>query len=813
MMMPDGLGPKASRLNLRLRAAREHLNMSYQDLADAIGLPDPHTAGRWERGENMPRAHYRRELCKLFGKSAEELGLIPQAQDSAAQAQGPVRSTSDAFPPSPLEDEADLYSIKPSFTSFLGREASLARVCALLVDPSIRLLTIHGPGGVGKTRLAREVVGPYRAQSGGSSVCLVTLTAVRDVALMLPTIATELHMRAQSTGAFLLEEILGFLRSRQQFLLILDNFEHLLSASNLIEQLLAGCPGLKVLVTSRSVLHLPGEREFLLNPLPVPEPQESSEALLNSSALQLFIQRAQARQDTFLPAPEDLPLIAQICQALDGLPLAIELAAARVKLFPLPALLDEVIDNRLDLHSPQSVDGIAGREQLTLADTITWSYDLLNAREQWFFRQLAVFPGGGSFAAAKSIWSRAPFQGPSALSLLMGLVDKNMLRPADPVHRQASFLMLETIREYGLQQLRAHDELEAAREAHAEYYLTYIQAAGEFLKGPRQASQLALLDREKQNLSATLAWLIQNQRTEQALAFSEVFGKFCGLCGYWSEEEHWLTAVLNLARTGPATALRGKVLRRAGHLAYRLRNLPTARRLLEESVAISQEVGDLSNLAGALSSLVRVLYRQRDLENTPQLRAQSLAAARASGDTWSLANTLEALANFSLLEEKPGEAARLMQEAIPLARDIGDTENLSRLLNTSVSIAIALEHLDQAVELAEESYALALAQNSKPLIALALNGLAGVAFAQKNFTRARELYEQRTHLARELSDMPTVALMQRKLGEIALAQKDFAQAEASTRESLAFFLAHGDTLNATLASQLLAEIIRQHQEE
>lgn len=810
MTTPEGQGPKAVRHNLRLRAAREQANMSHQDLADAIGLPDPHTVGRWERGEHLPRARYRRELCKLFGKNAEELGLLPQVQENDGPAQEPAGVSPDLFSPSPLEDEADIYHIKPSFTSFLGRETSIARIRELLANPTIRLLTLHGPGGVGKTRLAREIVEPCRAQFG-PSICLVTLTAVRDAALVLPAIAAELHLRDQHTSSLLLEDVLHFLGSRQNqpFLLILDNFEHLLGASHLVEQLLAGCPNLKVLVTSRSVLHLPGEQEFLLDPLPVPDPQDKHETLLDSPTIQLFIQRAQARQDTFQPAGEDLQLIAEICQLLDGLPLAIELAAARVKFFPLPALLDEINDNRLDLYNLHG----AGQEQPTLAETIAWSYDLLNTREQWFFRQLAVFPGGGSFAAAKQIWSHAPFQDGRALSILMGLVDKNMLRPTDSTHKQAFFLMLETIREYGLQQLLAHNELETAQQAHADYYLAYLQQVGKLLKGPQQANLLALLQQEKQNLAAALDWLIKNQRTEQALAFSEVFGKFCGLLGYWSEEEHWLLAVLTLARSEPATALYGKVLRRAGHLAYRLRDLPTAHALLEESVSISTAMGDLSNRAGALVGLARVLSRQQDLESSSRLYTQGLAAARASGDAWSLANTLEALARFALDQEQLDEAARFIQEAIPLARTINDPENLARLLNTSISIEIAREQLDLADELAEESMALATAQNSKPLLSLALSGLADVALARENVQYAAGLYQERITLARELHDMPTIALMHRKLGEIALIQGDLAQAESLLRDSLTFFRTHDDALNSNLASQLLAEVIRQQQTE
>jgi predicted ATPase/transcriptional regulator with XRE-family HTH domain len=804
-MTRDDGAQKEGKPNFLLREARNRMGLSHQEVAKAIDLPDPHTIGRWERGVSFPRAHYRLRLSTLFGKSLEELGLIPQEQQREQQIQ---ESEPLELAEIPVEVSRYKHTIKPSFTSFIGREGSVTRVCELLKRPDIRLVTILGPGGVGKTRLAREVAWASQEQFA-DDICMVSLSALREAALVLPTIARELQLRENGAHT-LAKDLQGFFRKKPAFLLILDNFEHLLDANSTIELLLANCPCLKVLVTSRSVLNISGEHEFALDPLPLPAPGTNIDELLHYPAIQLFVERAQARLDTFQASPENLPLINTICGTLDGLPLAIELAAARVKMFPLPALLEEISENRLRLRIPQSETPL---QRQTLADTIKWSYDLLDEQEQWLFRRLAVFPGGSTLSAAKKIWQSSPSQKSDTLSILMSLLDKNMLRPVAQEKAQPFFLMLETIRDYGVSLLQQQGELDSARQALARYAQELLEAAEPFLKGPQQGKWLATLDQERQNLSAALAWLLESKDSETALAFCEIFGKFCGLRGYWSEEAHWLKAVLDLSNNEPTSKLRGRVLGRAAHLAYRQRDLPTAHKLFAESIAIAKELDDQHNLAGALSGLARVLYREQDLSSASQLLAQSVEAARNSADPWSLANALESLSSFSFEQGNTDEASQFLEEGIALARGIEDSESLARLLNTAVAIEIERKHFDAATELARESFAVATALGNKPLIALALNGLADAAVAQGAFERAKELYTQRLQLARELNDEPTIALMKLKLSELALKQGEVEHATVLAEESLRFFQAHGDHPNSHLASNLLAKIKRQHEEE
>lgn len=810
-MTKDDGDRKVIRPNTLLREAREHKGLSHQEVAEAIGLPDPHTLGRWERGENFPRPHYRRKLCELLGKSLEELGLIPSERQDAQKEQIPYTHDDAPHDTAVTESEQEntqeyKYEIRPSFTSFIGREEEIARVCALVKRPAIRLVSILGPGGVGKTRLAREVARACQ-EHFFNKICLVSLAAVQDARLVLPTIAGELHLR-ESDSSTLLEDLQHFLQSKPTFLLILDNFEHLLETNSLIERLLARCPNLKVLVTSRTVLHLPGEQEFTLHPLPFPDTETSIDACLKYDAIQLFTQRAQARLDTFRATPENIPLIRQICAALDGLPLAIELAAARVKIFPLPDLLEEITESRLDLRRLTNESSPDSPQQHSLAETIAWSYDLLTEREQWLFRHLAVFPAGGTRAAAKKIWNASPFQDIDAISLLMSLLDKNMIRPVPQVPGQGQpfFLMLETIREYGLHLLHQKGELETAQQAFALYYLDLLETNASLLRGPQQKTLLTTLDQEHQNLSAALAWLLEHGNGEQVLAFCEIFGNFCGLRGYWNEEAYWLKATLDLPRTQAATSLRGKVLRRAGYLAYRLRNLSTAHRYLEESIAISQAQNDLLNLAGALSGLALVLYREENLSPIQNILERGVEAARLAENPWSLANVLASLGEYFLKQNQLDRAAQLLQESIALAREIGDKETLARLLNTTVSIEVARKQFERAAECAQESFTLANELGNKPLLALMLTGLADVALAQGDLPRAAELYEQRIPLATALNDKAAVALMQLKLSGIALQQGDLERAEKLAQTSSTFFRAKGDKPNASIVSNILTEI-------
>src|SRR6266567_2721745 len=411
------------------------------------------------------------------------------------------------FPEPPAGDTARLvtHALPVSLTSLIGREHEMKAIHTLLLRPDVRLLTLTGTAGVGKTRLALEVA-RLLVHNFADGVHVVTLAPISDPTLVIPTIAHSMGLT--ESGLLPLLDLLKTSQREKQQLLLLDNFEQVITAATLLVELLEACPDVKILVTSREVLRLRAEHQFTVPPLALPDPRHllDDRTLAHVPAVQLFLRRAQAITSDFQLTTDNATTIAEICLRLDGLPLAIELAAARVKALSLQALLTR-LERRLQILTGGMRD-LPERQQ-TLRNTIQWSYDLLSGEEQRLFRRLAVFVGGCTLEAVEALCHALGSGVTSVLEGVASLFDKSLLQQMEQLHGEPLLMMLETIREYGLEALEVNEEMEVTRQAYADYYLALAEKAELELGGPQQVMWLERLDREHDNLRAALRWSVE----------------------------------------------------------------------------------------------------------------------------------------------------------------------------------------------------------------------------------------------------------------------------------------------------------------
>jgi predicted ATPase len=546
----------------------------------------------------------------------------------------------------------------------------------------VRLLTLTGPGGVGKTRLGVQVAADLSADFA-DGVVFVSLAALSDATLVAASIAQAVEVKevgGQALAATLQEAL-----QDQQLLLLLDNFEQVLAAAPLVAELLAGCLQLKVLATSRAPLRVQGEQEFAVLPLalPAPTPLPDPEALAQVAAVALFLQRAQDIKPNFALSAQNAGAVVEICRRLDGLPLALELAAARVRLFPPPALLAR-LSSRLTLlvGGPRDVPA----RQQTLRATLDWSYSLLTAAERTLFARLAVFVGGRTLEAIEAVCN--PQGDLDVLEGMESLVEKNLLRQEEGVGGEPRLVMLETIHEYARERLEASGEAEEVRRRHAEYFVALAEAAAPELTGPQQGAWLQRLEAEHDNLRAALAWSRQQAAWEVGLRLGGALWRFWFMHGHLSEGRRWLEAVLGGRGAAPAPA-RATALNGAGMLAYHQGDYGRATALYEEALALKRELGDKGGIAVLLNNLGEVAYAQGDYGRATVLYEESLALRRELSDKGGIALSLRNLGNVAYEQGDYGRARALHEESLALCREIGNKYNAAYCLEGLAAVVCA----------------------------------------------------------------------------------------------------------------------------
>ncbi len=639
-------------------------------------------------------------------------------------------------------------------TSLVGREKELMR-------DDVRLVTLTGVGGTGKTRLGLELASGLVDDFPGG-VYFVSLAAVRDASLVLPAVASTLNF-LESGGRPLSESLGDYLRDKRM-LLFLDNLEQVLDAATILAQLLEACPKLKILATSRESLHIRAEHEFQVLPLTLPNPRQmqSAEALLECASASLFVQRAQAARSDLVLNDQNASSVASICTRLDGLPLALELAAARIRVFSPQELLKQLA-NRLGPLTRGQRDLPA--RQRTLRDTIAWSYELLDANEKKLFRELSVFEGGFSPEAAAAVCSESQA---GLLDRLSRLVEKNLLR-REGAGGMLRFGMLETLREFGREALSA-SESGKVLEKHAGFFLSLAESAGG-LKGPVQASWLISIDHEHDNLLEALRWAIENKQVEIGLRFAWPLYRFWSTRGRLTEGRESLANVLAMVPSGPIS-LRRKALWAAGSLACMQNDLEAARPLLEGSLVMAEETGDKELAAFALNSLGIAVRNQGDFSQGRMLLDRSLAVFQELGHKWGTALLLNSLGVTARAEGNYRKARELHEQSLPLFRESGDKKGVGRaLLNLGITMERESKY-NEARKLLEESLSLLQEQGENVNATDALLRLGQLARRRGEYARACDLLAQSLTLSRELGDKEIMASSLEEFAACACKQGD-----------------------------------------
>jgi predicted ATPase/class 3 adenylate cyclase len=642
-------------------------------------------------------------------------------------------------------------NLPAQLTSFVGRDEQIATVERLL--PESRLLTLTGSGGTGKTRLALQVAAEVLADFPDGAF-FVDLSAITDPALVTSEIGVTLGV-AEDPGRPILESLKDYLRDRE-LLLLLDNFEQVADAAAAVAELIEAARKLKVLVTSRVVLHLYGEREVVVPPLILPDPAHLPDltSLSHYEAVALFIERAAAVEPDFAVSNENAPAVAEICVRLDGLPLAIELAASRVKLLSPQAILSR-LEQRLPLQAA-TVRNLPERQR-TLRGTIDWSYDLLERAERKLLARLSLFAGGATLEAAEAVGNPGGELGLDVLDGLASLVDKSLLRRTEAPEGETRFVMLRTIREYAEDRLR--EDFDAADTAgrHAAFFLALAEEAAPHLTTEHQVRWLDRCEREHDNLRAALRWSVEDEDAETGLRIVAAVWRFWQQRGHLREGLRWAEDLLAVApdRRSPA---RARAHSAAGGLAYWLDDTDTTARHYEEGVAIARELGDPRLTMEATYNLGFVPLVSEDPEGARPLFQEALAIARELDDPAWIVPIMGDLAYVDVVTGNYAEAISLLEEVTEDARRLGHRFRLADDLTALGHAHLGAGNHDAARPFLREGLELLVEDANLPMMVTSLFFYAVLAGAEGQHERAACLWAAGEELRASIGGAPSAVM-------------------------------------------------------
>jgi len=702
------------------------------------------------------------ERCLAKERDRRYASTRDLARDLAA-----IRDRLSELPPKRQETRPS--NLPAQRTAFVGREKEVAAAKELLLREDVSLVTLTGPGGIGKTRLALKIAQEtIHCFPGGAY--LVPLAAVSDVGLIASVIGQTLGVR-ETGGQAPLETLKEHLRNSLSVpaLLLLDNFEHLVGAASIVAELLAVAPGLKILITSQAALHVYAEHEFLVPPLALPDPRSLPplEILLQYPAVALLVQRALAVKPDFKLTQDNAPAVAEICARLDGLPLAIELAAARLKLLSPSAVLTRLASS-LQLLTGGARD-LPARQQ-TLRGAIDWSYNLLTPAEQRLFRRLSVFIAGCTLEAAEAVCDAKSDLGLDLLDGMASIVDKSLVQQVSQAGGESRFVMLETIREYGLEKLATSGEDELTKRAHAAYYLVLAEEGDSEVSDAKRSERQNHLEIEHDNFRLALERLTESGNAEWGLRLGAALFPFWETREYLTEGRDRLQKILALGGAAAPTKARARVAFAAGVLAGEQGDYASAKALLEESLAIARELEDNRGVAVSLNALAVNARDRGDLAAARSLFEEGLLVWRELGNARDVARLLSNLANVVKLQGDCAHARSLYEECRAIFRELGDRTGVAWSLNHQGDVARDLGDTAAARSFYEESLATFRELGDRWGIAGALADLGNLALEQRDYHAAHSQYRESLKIFQRLEHRRGVARLLECLACLAAAQ-------------------------------------------